>query len=133
MEAENLLFVYGTLMKNRGHPLHRLLSRQADFVGEGVFRGKMYQVRDYPGVVPSDAPEDRVHGEIYRLHRRARDLLDQLDPYEGCVPGSPRDSLFRRERVEILGPGGEKLRSWIYVYNRDVSGLKLIPWGRFAG
>jgi hypothetical protein len=33
-----LLFVYGTLRAASGHPIHRRLRAEADFIGAGTFR-----------------------------------------------------------------------------------------------
>ena len=67
------LFVYGTLMRGFDHPMARLLSANADFLGEATCRGRLYLVRHYPGLMLSDDSADVVHGELFRL--RARDEL----------------------------------------------------------
>ena len=36
------LFVYGTLMRGFDHPMAKLLSRSADFIGEARCRGRLY-------------------------------------------------------------------------------------------
>src|SRR3954454_24022334 len=50
------LFVYGTLMRAFDHPMAKLLSRSADFIGEARCRGRLYLVKHYPGLVRSDDP-----------------------------------------------------------------------------
>src|SRR5215467_7987983 len=77
------LFVYGTLMRGYVHPMARLLSANADFLGEAKCRGRLYLVKHYPGFVLSDDPADIVHGELYRL-RAVEDLLREFDMYEAC-------------------------------------------------
>jgi len=62
------LFVYGTLMRGFDHPMARLLSRNADFLGEARCRGRLYRmehhrIKYYPGLVLSDDPADVVFGE----------------------------------------------------------------------
>ena len=52
------LFVYGTLMRGFDHPMARLLSANADFLGEATCRGRLYLVKHYPGLVLSDDPAD---------------------------------------------------------------------------
>ena len=87
--TSDLLFVYGTLMRGFDHPMARLLSANADFLGEARCRGRLYLVKHYPGLVLSDDPADVVFGELYRL--RARDeLLREFDMYEACGEGFPR-------------------------------------------
>ena len=65
------LFVYGTLMRGFDHPMAKLLSRSADFIGEAQCRGRLYLVKHYPGLVLSDEPDDVVFGELYRLRAPA--------------------------------------------------------------
>ena len=72
------LFVYGTLMRGFDHPMAKLLSANADFIGEASCRGKLYLVKHYPGLVLSDDPADIVHGELFRL-RSAEALLAEFD------------------------------------------------------
>jgi len=51
--TSDLLFVYGTLMRGCAHPMARLLSANADFIGEATCRGRLYLVKHYPGLVVS--------------------------------------------------------------------------------
>src|SRR5690349_24465197 len=83
------LFVYGTLMRGFDHPMARLLSANADFIGEARCRGRLYLVKRYPGLVLSDDPADIVHGELYRLRAREA-MLREFDMYEACGEGFPR-------------------------------------------
>jgi hypothetical protein len=39
---QDRLFVYGTLMRAFDHPMARLLSRSADFIGEARCQGRLY-------------------------------------------------------------------------------------------
>jgi len=80
------LFVYGTLMRGFDHPMARLLSANADFLGDATCRGRLYLVKHYPGLVLSDDPADIVSGELYRL-RKPDALLREFDMYEACGEG----------------------------------------------
>jgi len=53
--TSDLLFVYGTLMRGFDHPMAQLLSRSADFIGEGRCQGRLYLVKHYPGLVLSES------------------------------------------------------------------------------
>ena len=64
------LFVYGTLMRGFDHPMAKLLSRSAEFIGEARCQGRLYLVKHYPGLVLSDDADDIVFGELFRLHTR---------------------------------------------------------------
>src|SRR3954469_21748427 len=77
------LFVYGTLMRGVDHPMAKLLSRSADFLGDARCRGRLYLVKHYPGLVLSDDPSHIVFGELYRLRDRDA-LLGEFDMYEAC-------------------------------------------------
>jgi gamma-glutamylcyclotransferase (GGCT)/AIG2-like uncharacterized protein YtfP len=123
------LFVYGTLMRGFDHPMAKLLSRSAEFVGEAHCQGRLYLVTHYPGLVLSDAADDVVFGELVRLHR-PEESLATLDEYEGCGPGvaSPQ---YLRQVLPVTRDDATVSEAWTYVYNRPVAKLTLITSGRF--
>jgi gamma-glutamylcyclotransferase (GGCT)/AIG2-like uncharacterized protein YtfP len=146
------LFVYGTLMRGFDHPMARLLSANADYLGKARSRGRLYLIKHYPGLVLSDDADDVVHGELYRL--RARDeLLREFDMYEACGEGFVQPTEYLRKMLKVaLADGGvaetpnateasnetlnESLNetwidAWTYVYNWPVDGLPRIASGRF--
>ena len=124
------IFVYGTLMRGFDHPMAKLLSRSADFLGEAQCRGRLYLVKHYPGLVLSDAPADIVFGELYRL--RARDeLLGEFDMYEACGPGFREPTEYVRRMLDVTLADGSVSEAWTYVYNWPVTGLPLIASGKF--
>src|SRR6202167_6407929 len=97
------LFVYGTLMRGFDHPMATLLSRGADFIGEARCRGRLYRVKHYPGLLPSDAADDVVFGELYPLRQRA-ELLREFDIYEACGEGFAEPT----EYVSAAGHAGRR-------------------------
>src|SRR5262249_40738731 len=142
------LFVYGTLMRGFDHPMARLLSANADFLGAARCRGRLYLIKHYPGLVPSVEAGDIVHGELYRL--RARDeMLREFDMYEACGEGFAQPTEYFRKMLKVaLADGGAAETSnaasistgtsteswtdaWTYVYNWPVDGLPRIASGRF--
>jgi gamma-glutamylcyclotransferase (GGCT)/AIG2-like uncharacterized protein YtfP len=126
----DLLFVYGTLMRGFDHPMAKLLSRSADFLGSARCRGRLYRVRHYPGLLLSDDPGEIVFGELYRL--RARDaLLAEFDMYEACGEGFPEPTEYVRRMLEVMQGDGAASEAWTYVYNWPVTGLPRIVSGRF--
>lgn len=48
----NLLFVYGTLRKDVRNSMFHLLAREARFVGRARMQGLLFDLGDYPGLVP---------------------------------------------------------------------------------
>ena len=123
------LFVYGTLMRGFDHPMAKLLSRSADFIGEAQCRGRLYLIKHYPGLVLSNEPDDIVFGELYRL--RARDeLLGEFDMYEACGAGFPPPTEYIRQMLNVTLDDGTS-EAWTYVYNWPVTGLPRIASGKF--
>lgn len=78
----------------------------------------------YPGVVASDDPTDRVRGVLIKLKNPCR-VFPELDAYEG-VP-----DLYTREPAPITKGDRKQVLAWIYIYNRPVDRLPLIPSGDF--
>ena len=126
------LFVYGTLMRGYVHPMARLLSANADFLGEAHCRGRLYMVKHYPGLLLSDDAGEIVHGELYRL-READALLREFDMYEACGEGFPEPTQYIRQMFSVTLADGSASEAWTYTYNWPVAGLKLIESGRFLG
>jgi gamma-glutamylcyclotransferase (GGCT)/AIG2-like uncharacterized protein YtfP len=122
MDDEAYLFVYGTLRSQMNDPL-RLLEQRAVLIGLGTFRGKLFDLGRYPGVVPSRVSTDRVIGEVYRLST-SQAALGILDQYEGLR--------FRRKRVPISLDSGQTVACWIYLYRGSVRHRKLIPSGDYV-
>jgi len=123
------LFVYGTLMQAYDHPMARLLSEQAERVGEGSCCGQLFRIKHYPGLIASDDAGDRVFGELFRL-RGTKNLLAKLDEYEGCGPSAPQPTQYIRVVRPITLPD-RTIDAWVYLYNRPVTGLTRILSGRF--
>ena len=119
-----LLFVYGTLMRGFDHPMARLLSANADFLGEARCQGRLYLVKHYPGLVLSDDSADVVYGELYRL-RQPVELLREFDMYEACGEGFAEPTEYVRQMLKVVQ--GDRAASegsteaWTYLYNWPVA------------
>ena len=124
------LFVYGTLMRGFDHPMAKLLSRSADFIGEAKCRGRLYRVKHYPGLVESEDPADAVFGEVYRLRERDA-LLREFDMYEACGEGFAQPTEYVRKMLTVTLGDGSASEAWSYVYNWQVARLPRIASGRF--
>jgi gamma-glutamylcyclotransferase (GGCT)/AIG2-like uncharacterized protein YtfP len=124
------LFVYGTLMRGFDHPMAKLLSKSADFIGEAKCRGRLYRIKHYPGLVLSEDPSEVVFGEVYRL--RARDaLLREFDMYEACGEGFAEPTEYVRKMLKVTLDDGSESEAWTYLYNWPVTKLPRIASGRF--
>jgi gamma-glutamylcyclotransferase (GGCT)/AIG2-like uncharacterized protein YtfP len=128
--TSDCLFVYGTLMRGYSHPMARLLSANADFLGEASCRGRLYRVKHYPGLVRSDEVAARVFGELYRL-RAVEDLLREFDMYEACGEGFPEPTQYVRRTLSVTLADDTVSEAWTYIYNWPVEQLARIESGRF--
>jgi gamma-glutamylcyclotransferase (GGCT)/AIG2-like uncharacterized protein YtfP len=124
------LFVYGTLMRGYAHPMARLLSANADFIGEASCCGRLYRVKHYPGLVLSDDATDVVFGDLYRL-RAVDDLLREFDMYEACGEGFAEPTQYVRRTHSVTRADGSLSEAWTYIYNWPVTDLARIESGRF--
>jgi gamma-glutamylcyclotransferase (GGCT)/AIG2-like uncharacterized protein YtfP len=126
--AVSYLFVYGTLLKSLNLPAHQhYLAKGTTYIGTGTFRGKLYNVGEYPGAVHSQNLPDKIYGEIYSFADWS--VIMALDAYEGCdeVPAE-----FIRTRVPVQLDNGVCVDAFIYLYNFDVRELPCIPCGNYA-
>jgi gamma-glutamylcyclotransferase (GGCT)/AIG2-like uncharacterized protein YtfP len=126
------LFVYGTLMRDFDHPMARMLSRNADFIGQARCRGRLFLVKHYPGLVLSEDEGDAVYGEVYRLHQPEA-LLREFDMYEACGKGFAEPTQYVRQMLSVTLEDGasEAVEVWTYIYNWPVAHLTRIVSGRF--
>mgnify|MGYP000004489470 FL=1 len=128
-DVEEYLFVYGTLRRDCGNDLHRLIARNSDYVGMATYQGQMYQVADYPGIIPSEDAKDQVVGELYLLSNTIK-LLNVLDEYEEFDPESSEKSLFVREHVTVKLKDQE-ITSYAYLYNKPIDQKTRIASGDY--
>jgi gamma-glutamylcyclotransferase (GGCT)/AIG2-like uncharacterized protein YtfP len=124
------IFVYGTLRRLHGNPMHSLLG-PVNFRGRATCRGLLYCAGSYPALVKSDGADDRVVGEVYELLNPAG-VIPVLDEYEAFDPVNPSGSLFSRELDIVQLDNGEVVEAWLYYFNRPVNPLDRIPDGDFA-
>ncbi len=124
------LFVYGTLMRGFDHPMARLLSANADFLGQARCQGRLYLVTHYPGLVLPEDASDAVFGDLFRL-REPDALLRELDVYEACGEGFAEPTEYVRQMIRVALEDGTASEAWTYVYNWPVTDLQRIASGRF--
>lgn len=124
------LFVYGTLRRGCQHPMHTVLAADSRYAGIAHYQGLLYRVSHYPGVVPSDNPAQQVVGEVYQLLKPAQTLAE-LDRYEECSADFPAPREYRRELQLVTLENGASVSAWVYLYNRQLTGLKPIVSGDY--
>ena len=121
------VFVYGSLKQDESH--HHLLEPFATLTCKTSVQGILYRVVDYPGLVLTNDPGQRVTGEIYEIHdTRSFDLMDE---WEGCRPQDPQPHHYRRDKVEIPTPMGT-FSCWLYVYIQPTDTLPVINSGNWT-
>lgn len=116
--SNRMVFVYGTLMS--GEANHRYLE-DGTCIGKAAIKGyDMYDVGWYPAIVPGDG---LIVGELYRVSKFDMPAIDSLEG-EG--------SLYIK-RCEWITLNGDTHLAFVYIYNRDVSGLERIPaWKEYV-
>ncbi len=102
--------------------MSRLLAEHAEFLAAASYQGKLYNIEDYPGAVPSEDMNDSVPGEVYLLHR-ADITLALLDRYEEVGPEFAEPNEYNRLKQAVLLENGRGLTAWVYVYNHPTKDL----------
>jgi len=128
--VSNYLFAYGTLLPERAPSDVAHIVARLRAIGEGTLRGTLYDFGDYPGAVLDDSSQTLIHGTIFELPQD-RELLRELDEYEGFDPADASGSLFVRQVQPVTLATGELLRCWVYVYNRPAGTAPTIADGRY--
>ena len=108
------LFVYGSLRRDVPGGRSDLLGDDAEFLGAGRVRGRLFDLGAYPGLVPAVTRAERVLGELYAI--RGRRTLARLDAYEDYDPRRPEHSLFVRREALVELDSGATTTAWVYWY-----------------
>lgn len=111
------LFVYGTLHPDRAPSEIRDVVRRLRKIGTGTVRGSVYELGDYPALVP----DSRMHvtGTLFELPDD-RAALWAMDDYEEYWRDRPHKSLFVRKKRTVTRDDGRKEKHWVYVYNQPI-------------
>ncbi|GAB5457099.1 MAG: hypothetical protein Hens3KO_01290 [Henriciella sp.] len=112
------LFVFYGLLKQgaSGMPAHIDLEAAGEFLGPCRFKGELYDLGGYPGVVDG---ETLCHGVRYRLNNSS--LAKALDEFEDVIPDDAETSLYQRVKITLLDDQAKETgeRAWIYWYNQS--------------
>ena len=123
------LFVYGSLRSGFRSPAYEYISRYFVFAGDARVRGKLFDLGSYPaGIKTND--NTFIVGELYNIKSENEFAwaIGQLDDYEGVTVEPDEVQLYRREITEVH-INNTITHAWIYWYNGDTSGKKLIESG----
>lgn len=99
--------------------MHNYLRGLCDLVGEATVGGIKLDLGNYPGLIPSNKPEEQVTGELYRIREGAsEELFYGLDRYEGCSDEDPEPHQYFRHRLDVtLLSDAQVYEAWVYIYN----------------
>ncbi|MBD8487346.1 gamma-glutamylcyclotransferase [Echinicola sp. CAU 1574] len=127
----NLIFVYGTLLKETGYAIQQLFHQKSAFVAEAFTYGKLFQVSYYPGLVLNPTSLDKVYGQIFRISEIEK-VLQALDEYEEAGPSFPSPQAYKRTIITAYDlQSSEPMKCWAYLYNLPTENLKQIVKGKF--
>ncbi|MCI4644481.1 MAG: gamma-glutamylcyclotransferase [Hyphomonadaceae bacterium] len=122
------LFVFYGLLKQgaSGMPAHIDLDAAGQFGAPCWFRGSLYDLGGFPGVVAGDG---LCEGIRYRMTDTS--IIGALDEFEDVIPGDPAGSLYERRKLALLDANGVETGelAWIYWYIQPVSSFVAIPSG----
>ena len=125
---KNLLFVYGTLMRNHAKVKQLVGQVNLKFLCSGKIEGVLFDIGEYPGAI-----EDKgkfVHGEVYEISD-CYVIFNKLDKYEEFNSDNPKKSLFVRKKIKVLLDEGKNAIATVYLYNGNTEDLKVIPDGKW--
>ncbi len=126
------LFVYGTLRRGFDNPFARRLRREAEFLSPATLPGAfLVDLGAYPGMLRGNNSARAVAGDLFRLPANPAPLLAALDAYEGCSDDPSRPGEYVRETARVIPDQGPALTAWIYLFNRDTTGLPVVPNGDY--
>lgn len=129
-DKKNCLFVYGTLRKGFDNNMASYLAANAEYIGEGTVKGRIYDTGGFPALIMSDSEADKVAGDVY-LICKDKEVLKYIDHYEGYRADVTKYSLFLRERCDVVIEGGLLVNAWVYVFNHPVENLQIIECGDY--
>ena len=123
-----LVFFYGTLMAGFDRRRQAGIDDKLTFIGRGSIAATLFDLGLYPAAIPSR--ESHVWGELYHMSD-APVVLAALDEIEGYRHDDADRSLYVRSEVDVLGPGGDRQRAWVYLYNAPLGQAPRIPSGDY--
>ena len=124
------LFVYGTLMRGFDHPMAKLLSRSADFLGEAAAAAGSISSSIIRGWCCRMIPPTSCSANCIAC-ASATHCSREFDMYEACGAGFPEPTEYLRQMLQVTLADGTASEAWTYVYNWPVTGLPRIASGRF--
>jgi gamma-glutamylcyclotransferase (GGCT)/AIG2-like uncharacterized protein YtfP len=126
--TNNLLFVYGSLL-NTGNEFAGYLSNNSIVLSTGSFKGRLYDIGEYPGALADNKSHYNITGTIVKLNNPT-DNLKILDDYEGFGADQAAPNLFIRKLLPVETAKGP-VNCWVYLYNLFINGFHEIISGDY--
>ena len=126
----DLIFVYGLLKSTYSNDAARFVRSYCEFVGAGSFPGALYDLGNYPGAVYEENSDSLVHGEVYRILRNEKALVQFLDKFEGVGEEFPHPNEYIRKFISV-NMDGQIIKASCYLYNWNLDGIKVIESGNY--
>lgn len=128
-DANNYLFVYGSLRSGFPGLAFQLVDPYFKLVADAKVKGKLYDLGKYPAGIPT-TEEKYIVGELYKADSAEEFnwAISQLDDYEGVHPGDGEEQLYCRELATVYA-NGQEYKAWIYWYKRDITGMPAVESG----
>jgi gamma-glutamylcyclotransferase (GGCT)/AIG2-like uncharacterized protein YtfP len=131
------IFVYGSLRSGQSNA--SLLAgfdplEEGKAVVHGTVRGRLLDFGSFPGLVHSDNPLERVHGEVYSFVE-LEGVLAELDRLEDFHGYGKQSSEYERVIVAVDLDGRERI-AWTYLYTGPQTDARAVPrgdWVRHLG
>jgi len=127
-ETSSYLFVYGTLL-DEANEFAVYLKENCIFYKEGKFKGRLYDIGEYPGAIVESGNDAFVYGSIFILND-TQSILKILDDYEGVGEDESQPNEFIRKLLTIE-TADKPIKCWVYLYNLPVDGLRQIVSGNY--
>jgi gamma-glutamylcyclotransferase (GGCT)/AIG2-like uncharacterized protein YtfP len=128
MDTSGYLFVYGTLL-SEGNEFAAFLMENSVLYGSGKFKGKLYDIGEYPGAIFQPASEYDVHGQVFLMNEPGM-ILRRLDDYEGFGADQPEPNEFIRTLISVETED-KPVNCWAYLYQLPTDGLWHIKSGNY--
>ena len=124
----NKLFIYGSLLQT-DNEFGRYLKQNSKLYKQGNFKGKLFDVGEYPGAITYPNSDYCVHGMIVQIDTPIQ-TLKHIDDYEGFGDDQLQPNLFTRELLDIE-TDNEIVECWVYLYNHPITNLPQIISGDY--
>jgi gamma-glutamylcyclotransferase (GGCT)/AIG2-like uncharacterized protein YtfP len=113
----NKIFVYGTLKEGGYFDNNRLVKNRDSVTKAHIENFKLLDLGAFPGIVPSENKNLKVHGEIHEF-KDINNALELIDKIEGYDETNKEDSLYVRKTANALDDNGNKVKVFVYVFNQ---------------